>query len=91
MYLVPAVLLIGIAAGQDSGSKFDICKIRVERIRNGTETFGTINNETIEDYIYDGPVQGMNPEYARTSRNKFLTLKTSGKLPSPGGGNGAFG
>jgi len=70
--------------------KFDICKQRVERIRNGTEIFQTtykgvaltIDNKTIEEYMYWGHVSGMNEEYERTSRQSFLTLKTEGMGPS---------
>lgn len=58
--------------------KFDICKIRIDRILNGTETFGAINNDTIAPFLYTGPVRGMNIEYARTSRDNFTTLTTQG-------------
>jgi hypothetical protein len=70
----------------EAEDKFDICKYRVERIRNGTEVFPTnykgvaltIDNKTIEEYMYWGPVHGMNDEYDRTSRQSFLTLTTEG-------------
>ncbi|KAH6869418.1 hypothetical protein B0T10DRAFT_533871 [Thelonectria olida] len=58
--------------------KFDKCKIRIDRILNGTETFGAINNDTIAPFLYTGPVRGMNIEYAQTSRNSFITLTTQG-------------
>ncbi|KAK0751960.1 hypothetical protein B0T18DRAFT_458127 [Schizothecium vesticola] len=70
----------------EAEDKFDICKQRVERIRNGTEVFQTtykgvaltIDNKTIEKYMHWGHVSGMNEEYERTSRQSFLTLKTEG-------------
>ena len=81
--LATAFFCCGPAKAED---KFDICKQRVERIRNGTEAFPTtyngavrtIDNETIEELMYWGPVGGMNDEYERTSRQSFLTLTTEG-------------
>ncbi|KAH8587272.1 hypothetical protein B0O99DRAFT_694636 [Bisporella sp. PMI_857] len=60
--------------------RFDQCKIRFERILNGTEIYGPFNNKTIlsSGIIYNGPVQGMKPEFAKTSRDKFLTVTTDG-------------
>lgn len=74
----------------EAEDKFDICKQRVERIRNGTEVFPTtyngvaltIDNKTIEEYMYWGHVSGMNEEYERTSRQSFLTLTTEGRVSS---------
>lgn len=76
----------------EAEDKFDICKQRVERIRNGTEVFPTtykgvaltIDNKTIEEYMYWGHVSGMNEEYERTSRQSFLTLTTEGTVSSIG-------
>lgn len=76
-YLSAAVFFQGRAFGELE-SKFTICKLRLDRILNGTETFRGISNETIEDYIYRGPVGGMKPEYAAKSRDKFITITTEG-------------
>lgn len=59
-------------------SKFDICKARLDRILNGTEVFRGISNETIEQYMYRGPVGGMRPEYAAQFRDTFITITTEG-------------
>ncbi|KIL90227.1 hypothetical protein FAVG1_05957 [Fusarium avenaceum] len=72
------VTLFSIGAIGQHLDKFDRCKIRLEGIMNGTETFGTINNVTVTEFIYTGPVRGMKNEYARTSRNNFTTLTTEG-------------
>lgn len=58
--------------------KFDRCKIRLDNIMNGTESLGTINNDTIDEWLYNGKVWGMNDEFARTSRDSFITVTTRG-------------
>ena len=75
--LLEAAFFWGGAFGQLE-SKFDICKLRLERILNGTETFRGINNETIQHFLYHGPVAGMKPEYAEKSRDEFITITTEG-------------
>lgn len=75
--LLTVTILFRRAIGQDL-DKFDRCKIRLDRILNGTETFGAINNDTVAPFLYTGPVRGMNIEYAQTSRNSFTTLTTQG-------------
>jgi hypothetical protein len=72
------VTLFSIGAIGQHLDKFDRCKIRLEGIMNGTENFGGINNVTVTQFLYTGPVRGMKSEYARTSRNNFTTLKTQG-------------
>ncbi len=59
-------------------SKFDTCKLRLDRILNGSETFRGISNETIGPLIYRGPVAGMKPEFAETRRDEFITIATQG-------------
>lgn len=58
---------------------FDKCQPRIEGILNGTQTYGHITNETIEElgYIYHGKVAGMNPDFPR---DQFLTITTKGVL-----------
>ena len=70
-------ILWGTVFGQLE-SKFDTCRLRLERILNGTETFRGISNETIGDFLYHGPVAGMKPEYAETRRDEFITITTQG-------------
>ncbi len=61
-------------------SKFDICKVRLDRILNGTETFRGIDNITVHErqYIYHGAIGGMRAEYAEKSRHKFVAITTAG-------------
>lgn len=73
--LLAVAVLPRIAHSQN----FDICKSRVAGILNGTETFKDVTNETIGQFLYHGPVQGMNPDFERTSRASFVTLTTEGK------------
>jgi len=56
---------------------FDQCQHRIEGILNGTETYGNIDKETIEElgYIYHGRVAGMNPDFPREN---LLTITTRG-------------
>lgn len=75
--LLAAALFLETAFGQVE-SKFDVCKLRLDRILNGTETFRGIDNQTIANFLYRGPVRGMNPQYAQKSRDKFITLTTPG-------------
>ena len=80
--LVPCRLLVaaffwGRVVGQPE-SKFDTCRLRLERILNGTEEFRGISNETIGRFIYRGPVAGMKPEFAETRRDEFIAITTEG-------------
>jgi len=59
-------------------SKFAVCKDRLDRILNGTEIYHGISNETIEQYMYRGPVGGMRSEYAAQFRDSFITITTEG-------------
>ena len=59
-------------------SEFDVCKLRLQSILNGAETFRGISNETIEEFLYRGPVSGMKPDYAQRSRDEFITITTEG-------------
>jgi hypothetical protein len=70
--LLAAALFGASAIGRES--LFDICKDRVEGIKNGTETFHGITNETIAQYLYTGPVRGLSSEL----RKNITTIKTQG-------------
>lgn len=59
-------------------STFDACKVRLDRILNGTEIFQGISNNTVGKYIYNGTIGGMKPEYAQKSRDKFIAITTEG-------------
>ena len=77
--LVAALSYPAVVGGQDLvGTGFEVCKIRLGSILNGSNTWRGISNETIAQYQYFGPVRGMNPEYERMSRNRFITLTTQG-------------
>ena len=68
-------------AGQDFvDPSFDACKTRIDKILNGSEPWHGISNETIGQYVYDGPVRGMNLDYERMWRKNFTTLTTQGTL-----------
>jgi hypothetical protein len=74
--LLAAAMFGGIAIGRDS--MFDICKDRVKGIKNGTETFQGITNETIGQFLYTGPVRGLSSEL----RDNITTITTQGMSPS---------
>jgi hypothetical protein len=80
--LLAAALFGGSAIGRES--TFDACKYRVERILNGTDTFGAISNETIGPFLYTGPVRGINFEDGQVSRDDFITITTQGMSLNPG-------
>jgi len=70
------ILLLPSALGD---SFLEQCKTRIEGIKNGTETYGPINNETIDElgYLYHGPVEGINSSFPR---EKLLTVTKNGRL-----------
>jgi len=74
--LLAAALFRGSALGRES--TLDVCKTRVERILNGTETFGAINNETIAPFLHTGPVKGISFEDRQISRADIITITTQG-------------
>lgn len=83
--LLAPLVFSGLAAGQAyNGTGFDGCKARVKAILDGTlPSWKGIDNATIQQFLYKGPVRGMNPEYERLHRSEFLTITTEG-IPSPG-------
>lgn len=82
--LIVYLLVAAVWGNSVAGDRFDQCKIRFERILNGTEVYGPFNNETIRSsgIIHTGFVRGMNSEFAKTSRDQFLTVTTDGMLVS---------
>ena len=74
--LLAAALFGGSAIGRES--TLETCKLRVERILNGTETFGAISNETIGPFLYTGPVHGISFVDGQISRDDFITITTQG-------------
>lgn len=75
--LLAAVLFGGIATGRNS--MFDICKDRIQGIKNGTETFQGITNETIGQFLYTGQVRGLSSEL----RDSITVITTQGMSLSP--------
>ncbi len=41
------------------------CEIAVQRIIDGKDTVNGVDNSTINDYLYSGPVRGLNPNFPR--------------------------
>jgi hypothetical protein len=68
---------IATAAAHDTHFTFDTCKQNVLAIINGTYSQGDINNQTIWQYIYTGPVRGLKADFPRAD---FLTLTLSGTV-----------
>jgi hypothetical protein len=77
MCLIATALFCGGALGKPE-SKFGKCKARLDSILNGTETYNGISNETVHQYIYDGPIGGMKYDYAQRSRDQFIAITTDG-------------
>jgi hypothetical protein len=75
--LLAAALFGGLAIGRVS--MFDLCKNRIDGIKNGTQTFRGITNETIGELLYNGPVGELSVEL----RNNFTTITTQGILLRP--------
>lgn len=59
-------------------SAFSTCKVRVNGILNGTLTHNGIDNETVQQYIYHGPIGGMKQSYATSHREEFIAITTEG-------------
>ncbi|KAK4180625.1 hypothetical protein QBC36DRAFT_19517 [Triangularia setosa] len=77
--ILVTVLSARLATAQDYvGPNFEKCQQRVNNILKGEEEWNGINNVTIEQYMYRGPVRGMNPQYEQTSRDQFVTITTEG-------------
>jgi hypothetical protein len=79
--LFGCILAIALFGGTvtGGGSKFDICRDRVQGIKNGTETFQGITNETIGQLLYTGPVRGLRSEL----RSNITVITTEGMLLGP--------
>lgn len=75
------VLVLALFSGASLGldDNFEGCRRRAQRIIQGKETYGSINNITIWDperpLIYTGFVRGLDPHY---SREDVLTLTYDG-------------
>lgn len=66
MEIIFFVFLVLLLPGTFGDSFLDECKIRLVGILNGTESYGPINNETIDEFdiIHNGSVGGINPNFA---------------------------
>ncbi|KAK4444733.1 hypothetical protein QBC34DRAFT_414560 [Podospora aff. communis PSN243] len=63
-------------AQQDS--QFDICKVRLDGILNGTLTYNGIDNVTVQNYIYRGKIGGMKDSIPQEARKQFIAITTAG-------------
>ncbi|RKK77499.1 hypothetical protein BFJ71_g16732 [Fusarium oxysporum] len=72
--LLLALFLLRDTLAQDVYD-FDTCKADIERILNGTLSIGDINNTTIDQYIWDGIVQGIDKHFPR---DQYLALTYDG-------------
>jgi len=59
-------------------SAFSNCKVRLNGILNGTMTHNGIDNETVQQYIYYGPIGGMKQSFAASHRDEFMAVTTEG-------------
>jgi len=59
-------------------SAFDTCKVRLHGILSGTLVHNGIDNVTVQQYIYRGPIGGMKESYARNHRDEFIAITTEG-------------
>jgi len=53
------------------------CKDTVQKIQRGELAIGSINHETIDEYIYPGKIYGLNPSFPR---NQYLAITYAGKV-----------
>lgn len=53
------------------------CQQRVLDIQAGNLTMGSINNETLDEFIYHGPVTGLDRNF---SRDQFIAITYEGSL-----------
>jgi len=73
-----AIVILACGAAAQFVTKFDICRDRVNRILNGTETFGDVTNVTIWtlNTIYTGTIHGLDPRF---SDHEILALTYAGR------------
>lgn len=75
--LESSLLAIAVLSHPTRSQNFSVCQPRAEKIWNGTDTEG-FTREQIEQFIYYGPVMGMNSLF---NRSAFVTITTEGQLP----------
>jgi hypothetical protein len=70
------LLLIAIGGTAQGRFTWDECKVKVQKIQNGTLTVASINNETIGEYINNGSVHGLHDSFPR---DQYLAISYKGK------------
>jgi hypothetical protein len=69
------IILIASAVEVRAVYKWSECEEKVRAIQRGDLTLGHINNETIDEYLYFGPVAGAT---ASLPREEYLTVTYEG-------------
>ncbi|KAH6974619.1 hypothetical protein BKA56DRAFT_554824 [Ilyonectria sp. MPI-CAGE-AT-0026] len=72
--LESSLLAIAVLSHPTRSQNFSVCQPRAEKIWNGTDT-EDFTREQIEQFVYYGPVMGMNPLF---NRSAFVTITTEG-------------
>lgn len=73
------ILILFAGLGATTLYSFSKCEADLRGILNGTLTLDGISNETIDQYIYHGPVTGLKADYPRS---QYLALTYHGRLPA---------
>lgn len=63
------------------GIQFSECKKRTLEIWKGNLEYNGISQGNLQQYLYTGPIYGMNPEYARAHRASYPALNLQGTIP----------
>ncbi|KAF4457811.1 hypothetical protein F53441_325 [Fusarium austroafricanum] len=80
----PKLTILDAAASQQASSfvkayNWTECKIRVERIINGTLVLDSITKDNVSQFLYHGPVPGLHPSFHRPDY-RALTLDGCRKI-----------
>ncbi|KAH7124585.1 hypothetical protein EDB81DRAFT_911484 [Dactylonectria macrodidyma] len=74
LVLTSSLLAMAVLPHPTRSQNFNVCQHRAEEIWNGTDT-EDFTQEQIEQFLYHGPVMGMNPLF---NRSAFITITTEG-------------
>jgi len=74
------LVLVSTGSGVQALYKWSECKQRVLQIQRGELAIGSVNNETLHQFIYDGPVTGLDKSYPR---DQYLAVTYEGILSFP--------
>jgi hypothetical protein len=74
---IPLILFLSSAPVVSAAYNWSDCHEKVRQIQDGNLTMGSINSETIDEFIYHGTVTGLVRNF---SSDQFLAITYEGSL-----------